>query len=144
MFSRSCQYALQAILYINLHSNNGKAVGLKQIAGSQDIPIHFLSKILQVLVKHKILNSTKGPNGGFALLLPPNKLHLLKIVEISDGLDIFDQCGIGLKKCSDETPCPIHFDYKVVKAKIKNLLSKKTLTGLTKDLKQGKSIVTYK
>lgn len=144
MFSRSCEYALQSILYITLHSRNGKAVGLKEISKSQKIPLHFLSKILQQLVKHKTLNSTKGPNGGFSLNISPHKLRLIRIVELIDGLDIFDRCGIGLKKCSDKTPCPIHFDYKVVKEKIRSLLTEKTLSELCDDLDKGQSIVTYK
>ena len=144
MFSKSCQYALQAILYIALHSKNQSAIGLKDIAGSQKIPIHFLSKILQNLVKHKILTSTKGPNGGFTLNKSPDRLKLIKIVEIVDGLDIFDLCGIGLKACSDKTPCPIHFEYKMVKNKTKELLSSKTLTQLCQDVENGQSIVTYK
>ncbi|MDA0195611.1 MAG: Rrf2 family transcriptional regulator [Bacteroidetes bacterium] len=144
MFSKSCQYALQAILYITLHSKNGSTVGLKEIAASQKIPIHFLSKILQNLVKHKILASTKGPNGGFVLNKSPNRLKLIKIVEITDGLDIFDLCGIGLKVCSDDTPCPIHFEYKVVKNKTKELLNTKTVSELCEDVEKGQSIVTYK
>jgi len=144
MFSRSCEYALQAILYITLHSQNGNSVGLKQISKSQKVPLHFLSKILQQLVKHKILKSVKGPNGGFSLNASPAKLRLIKIVQIIDGLDMFDRCGIGLKKCSDETPCPIHFEYKKVKEKIRSVLTEKTLIELVQDVEKGQSIVTYK
>ena len=144
MFSRSCEYALQAILYISLHSQNGNSVGLKQISKSQKVPLHFLSKILQQLVKRKILKSVKGPNGGFSLNTSPSKLRLIKIVDIIDGLDMFDRCGIGLKKCSDATPCPIHFEYKIVKEKIKSVLTDKTLSELSQDVKEGQSIVTYK
>ncbi|TDI69139.1 MAG: Rrf2 family transcriptional regulator [Bacteroidetes bacterium] len=144
MFSRSCEYALQSILYITLHSKNGKAVGLKQISDSQKIPLHFLSKILQQLVKGKVLNSIKGPNGGFALNVSPNRLRLIKVVELIDGLDIFDRCGIGLKKCSDKTPCPIHFDFKVVKEKIRQVLTEKTLSELCDDVDKGLSIVSFR
>ena len=144
MFSRTCQYALQAILYISLHSKDQSAVGLRKIAESQEIPIHFLSKILQNLVRHKILVSTKGLNGGFALNKSPNRLKLIKIVEVIDGLDIFDRCGIGLKACSDKTPCPIHFEYKEVKNKTRELLNSKTISQLCEDVKNGQSIVTYK
>ncbi|MDN5216620.1 Rrf2 family transcriptional regulator [Fulvivirgaceae bacterium BMA12] len=144
MFSKSCEYALRSILYITLHTKNDQAVGLKQISASQDIPLHFLSKILQQLVKHKMLNSVKGPNGGFSLNMPPNELRLIKVVELIDGLDILDRCGIGLKQCSDKTPCPIHFDYKIVKEKIRHLLNEKTLLELCQDVEEGKSIVSYK
>jgi len=145
MFSRTCQYALQAVLYIALHTRNngGRMIGLKEISASQDIPLHFLSKILQILVKNKILTSTKGPSGGFALNISSDNLTLLEIVQVIDGLDIFDRCGIGMKICSDKAPCPIHQDYKIVKNKIRSLLEKKTLSELCEDVQRGKSIVTY-
>jgi len=144
MFSRSCEYALQSILYITLHSKNGNAIGLKQISKSQKVPLHFLGKVLQQLVKHKILNSVKGPNGGFTLNIAPDKLRLMQIVDTIDGLAIFERCGIGLKKCSDNTPCPIHFEYKKVKDRIRNFLTDKTLAELCQDVEEGQSIVTYK
>jgi DNA-binding IscR family transcriptional regulator len=68
----------------------------------------------------------------------------MKIVETIDGSDIFDRCGIGLRKCSDQTPCPIHFQYKIVKEKIRDLLTEKTLAELCQDVENGQSIVTYK
>lgn len=144
MFSKSCEYALQSILFIAIHSKGGTSIGLKEISESQNIPLHFLSKILQQLVKHGILKSTKGPNGGFSLNVSPKKIRLIRIVEVIDGLNMFDNCGIGLKRCSDHTPCPIHFEYKIVKEKIKQLLSHKTLLELSEDVERGESIVTYR
>jgi Rrf2 family protein len=143
MFSKSCQYALQAVLYIALHGQEGLAVKIKEISKTQNIPIHFLGKVLQVLVKHKILESLKGPTGGFVLSNENRKLTLLEIVKVIDGLDIFNQCGIGLKTCSDSQPCPIHSDYKIVKEKIKSLLDTKTIDELCHDVKEGKSIVSF-
>lgn len=143
MFSRTCQYALQAVLYISLHGKEGSAVKSQEIADSQNIPPHFLGKILQTLVKYNVLKSIKGPTGGFILNEGQEKLTMLEIVRIIDGFDIFDQCGIGLKACSDENPCPIHNDYKVVKNKIRQLLSRKTITTLCKDVENGKSIVSF-
>lgn len=143
MFTKSCEYALQAILYIALHSKDGKCVGLKEISKSQQIPHHFLSKILQQLVRHRILTSVKGPNGGFALLKSPEKVTLLSIVQIIDGHEIFDRCGIGLRSCQDKNPCPIHFEFKNVKQRIKDTLSHKTLSELADDVKNGHAIVSY-
>jgi Rrf2 family protein len=144
MFSKSCQYALQSILYIVLHNKDARLVGLNEISESQKIPRHFLSKILQQLVKAKVLNSAKGPNGGFSMNKSPEKLNLMTVVKIVDGFEIFDRCGIGLKTCSDKNPCPIHFSYKEVKQRIKDLLSEKTLSELGEDVLKGKSIVSYR
>lgn len=142
MFSKSCQYALQAVLYIGITIKEQKAVGLKAIAESQKIPQHFLSKILQELVKKKVLKSIKGPHGGFAFVKPTNKLYLSQVVEIMDGTDLFDRCGLGLKKCSDQSPCPIHAKFKLVKADIKELLTTKSVAELSEDVNQGQAIIS--
>ena len=96
------------------------------------------------MVRNNILVSIKGPNGGFSLKANPNKLYLKDIVEITDGMEIFDRCGIGLKACSDSSPCPIHFEYKIVKEKIKDLLQTKSVSNLIKDIEAGKSIVAFR
>ena len=142
MFSTSCHYALQAMIFIALHASEDENIGLKRIADEQDIPKHFLSKILQLLVKHKLLVSMKGPTGGFNLNQPAEKIALIEIIEAIDGLDIFNQCGIGFKRCNDEHPCPIHQDYKKVRNQVEDLFRHKTLKELVQDVENGDSIVS--
>lgn len=142
MFSTSCDYGLQAMLYLALQYSDDDNIDLNSIVEKLDIPKHYLSKILQVLVKHKLLVSMKGPNGGFRLNRPPSEITLIEIIEAIDGLDIFNECGIGFKKCNDDHPCPIHHEYKEIRNKIQTLFEKKTLEELTRDVKSGESIVT--
>lgn len=142
MFSTSCHYGLQATLFIAFKYEKGKNVELTEIAKKQDIPKHFLSKILQMLVKQKLLKSMKGPTGGFSLTRPPDQIRLIEVVDAIDGMDIFTQCGIGFKQCSDENPCPIHHDYKGVRDKVRELFENKSFAELIEDVKEGNSIIT--
>lgn len=143
MFSKSCQYALQAVLYIALYGSKESPAPLKAIAKSQDIPLHFLGKIMQNLSRSKILASVPGPRGGFYLAQPAADLHLIRIVEVINGLDIITQCGIGFKKCSDTHPCPLHEEFKAVKVKIKELLTQKSLAELCDDVVHERSFVSF-
>jgi len=140
MFSASCHYGLQAMFYIALHSSEHKNVELNEIAVNQEIPKHFLSKILQLLVKHKLLLSMRGPNGGFRLSREPKEIALVEIVEAIDGLDIFRQCGIGFRKCDDHEPCQIHDEYKASRERMFHLFQNKTLEALTEEVKNGDSL----
>src|SRR5512133_3225431 len=141
-FSRSCEYALQATLYLAVrHAAGSGVVSLQEIADSQDIPSHFLSKILQTLVRHDLLTSQKGPGGGFSLRRSPETVTLLDIVSVIDGLGMFDRCGIGLRACSDENPCPVHHDYKVIKNRVRQVLTHKTLAELCRDVERGTAII---
>lgn len=142
MFSTSCHYGLQGMLYIAMHASDQKNIDLKQIASDQNIPKHFLSKILQQLVKNNLLYSMKGPTGGFKLSRPPEEITLIEIIDAIDGLGVFKQCGIGFKKCNDNNPCPIHHEYKKVREQVETLFKSKTLLELTEDVERGDSIIS--
>jgi Rrf2 family iron-sulfur cluster assembly transcriptional regulator len=141
MFSTSCHYGLQGILHIAYHHDEDRNIDLKQIAEEQNIPKHFLSKILQILVKKNLLVSTKGPSGGFRLKREPEEISLIEIIDAIDGMDVFTKCGIGFKQCNDDNPCPIHEDYKKVRKQVQLLFENKNLAELVEDSKQGKSII---
>lgn len=144
MFSKSCQYGLQAMIYIALHGKDNTRIGLQEIASHQQIPYHFLSKILQLLVKHKYLGSLKGKNGGFYLLKSPKQINLLDIVIAFDGTELWDRCGFGLKMCSDKNPCPMHHDFKKVKVSMKQILKEKSLLKLCEEIRNNKTLLILK
>lgn len=140
MFSASCHYGLQAMFYIACHSSQKKNVELSEIAAEQNIPKHFLSKILQSLVKQKLLVSMKGPTGGFKLSRPADSIHIVDVVEAIDGLDIFTQCGIEHKECDENDPCPIHDEYHRIREEVFHLFKTKTLETMAEDLRNGNSL----
>ena len=82
--SRSAGYALLAVGYIAQHE--GQNVVLSQeISIKCDIPLEYLLKILQQLVRANVLHSKRGPHGGFSLAKSPNKISVLQIIEAVDG-----------------------------------------------------------
>lgn len=119
-------------------------VGLKEIAEALELPPHFLSKILQLLVRHKLLNSSRGSKGGFMLEKAASTISLLDVVAAVDGMDMFDNCVLGMKECSDARPCPIHNQYKPVKEDFLRVLSQKSLEQLAKDINSGKVFLIHK
>jgi Rrf2 family protein len=82
--SRSTGYALLAVGYIAQHKNK-KIILSQDISKKYDIPLEYLLKILQHLVRANVLNSKRGPHGGYSLAKPPNKITVLQIVEAVDG-----------------------------------------------------------
>lgn len=132
------------MIYIALKGNGDTHVGLQEIAAHQKIPPHFLSKILQLLVRHGYLGSTKGKHGGFYLTKSPRQVNLLEIAVAIDGNEFWDKCGLGLKMCSDKRPCPIHNDFKKVKAKIKESLKKRSLSEVCEEIRDNKTLLVLK
>ena len=110
MFSKTCKYAIRAILYLAIHTDEENKVGVDEIANGLDIPKHFLAKILQQLTRHNLASSTKGRNGGFYLSEENKDASLLPVITSIDGPDTFSSCMLGLPTCSEENPCTLHHD----------------------------------
>lgn len=112
MLSNTCKYAIRALIYLANYAEKEKKIGIKKISEDLKIPSPFLGKILQSLAREKILSSTKGPNGGFALGHKPEDISLFDIVVHVDGEKYFNNCIIRLEPCSCYTEeistCPVH------------------------------------
>jgi Rrf2 family protein len=133
MLSNTCKYAIRSVIYLAVNAGSAKKIGIKKISEDLKIPTPFLGKILQNLAKQKLLSSTKGPHGGFGMGKKAEDIYLIDIVEIVDGLDMFNNCIIGMSPCSLNTenkPCPIHFQFESLRKEIQNLFSEKTIAEL--------------
>jgi Rrf2 family transcriptional regulator, iron-sulfur cluster assembly transcription factor len=144
MLSNSCRYGIRAVIYIASHSSVDNMIGIKQISADLDLPTPFLAKILQQLARQKILNSSKGPHGGFSLLKDPRNITLLDVVNTIDGYDTFTNCIMHKGTCegvaSEKKICPLHDDYEKTRADLIKLFSKKTIYELVKKADSSESI----
>lgn len=136
MFSKSCEYGIKAMIFIAQQSQKKQRVALKEIANAIDSPEAFTAKILQALARNNIIVSMKGANGGYEVDL--NKpITLLAIVTAIDGDKIYNGCALGLRECGDDKPCPMHHEFKVIRANLKQTLQNTSLYQLTQGLNDG-------
>src|SRR5690349_19722009 len=133
IYSRSAEYAIRAFVHL-ARVPDGKYAMVKNVAEQENIPGHFLAKILQQLARKGLLRSSKGPTGGFALRVDPDQIRLIDIVEALDGLAPYQQCAAGLSECSDAMPCPLHDRWSQLRARIIDYLEQNTITDLAKAL----------
>ena len=144
MFSKSCEYAIKAMIFVAQKSKDEVRVGVKEIAKGIDAPEHFIAKILQDLGKKKLVNSVKGPNGGFYMDKLNLKSSIYDIVIAIDGDGIYKDCVIGLKACSEKNPCPVHFEYKEIKKNLIEMLEQNTIGDFNDKLDTGKFFLKNK
>ena len=137
MFSKSCEYAIKAMIFVAQKSKDEVRVGVKDITKGIDAPEHFIAKILQDLVKKKLVNSVKGPNGGFYMDKLNLKSSIADIVRAIDGDGFNTNCVIGLKACSEKNPCPVHFEYKEIKKNLITMLEGNTIADFKEKLDSG-------
>ena len=141
MFSKTFGYALRALVFISIYGGEGAKVGLEQISKELDIPHHFLGKIMQALVRQGILDSIKGPNGGFYSNAQTAGTPLLDLLILIDGSLILDQCALGIKRCDAAHPCPLHEDFATCRNGMLQAMSTKTVGTLAEDVKAGNSFL---
>lgn len=137
MFSKTCEYAIKALIFIAQKADNERKVGIRDVAEGIDSPEHFIAKILQTLSKRGFVNSSKGPNGGFYMDENTLEVTLADVVKEIDGDKILYGCGIGLKQCSETHPCPIHNDFKVIREQIVEMLEKSKIRMFIENLEQN-------
>ncbi len=128
LYSKSCEYSFRALTHIALHGD--KFCMAKNIAKGENIPLYFLAKLLQDLVKFGLLRSFKGPTGGFMLAKPASKIALYDVMQLIDHENLEERCAVGLYGCSDNTPCPIHESWKGLREQILTYLRSTTIEDL--------------
>ncbi|MEP1085270.1 MAG: Rrf2 family transcriptional regulator [Algoriphagus sp.] len=140
MFSKACEYAIKAIIYIASQSMQGRRVKIGEVVEHIDSPEAFTAKIVGALVKENIVQSVTGPYGGFYIdRHRMDQIMMIDIVSAIDGDSIFNGCGLGLKECDDEQPCPMHNKFVQIRADLKSMLNSTSILELAQGLETGKS-----
>lgn len=137
ILSRTSQYAIQALIYIATRAP-GEPVLNRQIAEHLGVPTAYLAKIMQSLCRGNLLYSYRGRQGGFCLREDGEKIDLMQIITLIEGVGFTEDCVLGLKICGDETACPVHTKWKPIKEKIVALLHEQTLDRLSTAVISGK------
>jgi Rrf2 family iron-sulfur cluster assembly transcriptional regulator len=143
MFSKACKYAINAMIYVATLPEGQERSGLKEISKAINSPEAFTAKILQELVKVDLLHSIKGPNGGFFLQRDTNQIFLSEIVQAIDGDIIFTGCALGMEKCSEDHPCPVHHKFKAVRDHLTGMLMTTSLKDVADRVNIGVSFLKY-
>ena len=138
MFSKATEYAIRATIFLAQKSSEENKLGIDEIAKAIDSPKPFTAKILQLLTKNnQVVSSVRGPHGGFYLSAKAKKLSVRAILQAMGEDGIFEKCVMGLKLCSENKPCPMHAQYKPIKAALLSLFTTKTIQQLADEIKEG-------
>lgn len=97
--SEAASIAIHSMAYI---ANAKELVSAQTIATQTAFSRNHLAKVLQILVKNNYLNSTRGPKGGFTLKKQADKINLLEIYELMEGVLKVDECQRDTGVCPFE------------------------------------------
>ena len=84
--TKATAYAIIGAVEVARQYGEGSSpVLVAEIASTYDLPTAYFSKVMSLLAKARILQSDRGPKGGFRLSRPPNKITLFEIYEAVEG-----------------------------------------------------------
>lgn len=137
MLSLTCKTGIKAVIYLASKFDAGVKASIKEIAEFINASEHTVGKLLQTLVKEQVICSVKGPNGGFYITEKQMRQPIINIIVAIDGENLFEECGLGLSKCSASHPCPLHNDYKIIRDRFKQMCQAKNVSDLRETVKDG-------
>ncbi len=105
MISQTAEYALRAV--IHMAKCRESSLSTRQIADATEVPIAYLSKVLQSLTKAGVIHSHRGLKGGFSLVKPPEDITVYDVINAVDPMKRIESCP--LKNTSHgKNLCPLH------------------------------------
>lgn len=127
-----------------MYADVNNKIGAKVIAEDLQVSQPFLAKLLKELSGKGVILSNKGPGGGYFLSEENKENTLWDIIScISDG-NKFDECFLGLVKCNNDNPCPLHYAVVPFKKKILSDFQQKTIHAVVEEVKQNGTAITLR
>lgn len=135
MLSRKTKYALKALIALARSEGTGP-VRIQDLAAAESIPRKFLELILVQLRNAGILQSAKGPGGGYMLARPPERVTVGQVVRLFDGPLALLPCAsqtayARCTDCPDEDACRVRWMMLQVREATATLLDQTTLATLS-------------
>ena len=134
IFSKKCEYALRSLVYL---AQSSPVCGARQISRSQNVPYHFIGKVLHELKGKGLVKSVRGAGGGFALARAADGISLIEVVLALECDDVLDKCIYGFAECSESHHCPLHEGWKPIRDSINVYLTNHTIGDLAKPAAAG-------
>jgi Rrf2 family protein len=129
--TREGDYGIRSVLYLARQPFD-KVSFVNEISEGYKIPRSFLAKILQKLVKAKIVRSYRGVKGGFSLVKHAREITVLDVLTAIEGKIAINLCLVDKKKCNFSKHCPTYFLWATVQSKIVETLKKTNFEDLAR------------
>jgi Rrf2 family iron-sulfur cluster assembly transcriptional regulator len=131
------RYALRASLALAKMGKSGNLVSIHSLSEEEQISSVFLEQIFFKLKKAGLVQSVRGPGGGFSFAKPLDKLTVKEILDAAGEELEAGPCDKHLEVCTKTSSCISHSVWLSISDLINNYLSSLTLAGLLE--RAGKS-----
>jgi Rrf2 family transcriptional regulator, iron-sulfur cluster assembly transcription factor len=130
--TRAGEYAVRCMMYLCC-LGVGNTGSRKEIAQAMDIPAQFLGKIAQQLARAGYIEIVQGPKGGFRLIVPPEEVTLLGVVEAVIGEIYLNDCLMRPESCFRSPTCTVYGVWETARRQLRQTLEQTTFAGLLEE-----------
>ncbi len=129
--TREGDYGIRSVLYLARQPFK-KISFVNEISEEYKIPRSFLAKILQKLVKAKIVRSYRGVKGGFSLAKQSRDISVLNVLEAIEGKVALNVCLADKKQCNFSRHCPVSAVWATAQSKVVEVLNKSNFEDMAR------------
>jgi len=122
------RFAVTAMMDLALRGDDGP-VALASVSDRQKISLSYLEQLFGKLRRHKLVDSVRGPGGGYCIARPLNQVTVADIIRAVDEQLDATQCG-GRENCHDEHRCMTHDLWSTLNSKMYDYLASVSLAEL--------------
>jgi len=141
VFNKETEYAIRALVYVQVCNSEGHRPGIAEIAGQIDAPHFYTGKIMQRLVRQGFVESQKGKGGGFYFDRSKPDLSMKQLIIATQGDSLFCGCGFGLKQCDENNPCPLHNKFAPIRNALNKLVTEENVQSLAQKTMRGEEML---
>jgi Rrf2 family protein len=136
--TRGTDYAVRVMIHL-AGLPPGSRVRQSQLSQASDVSGHFLSKVLQQLVRSRLVRSQRGSGGGYALAVPAASVSLRDVVEAIEGPVRLNLCLMEGPSCGRKSWCPAHLVWAEAQASVLNILGAASMARLASQVREEKN-----
>jgi Rrf2 family protein len=128
LINKDTDYAVRALMV--MAGNGGNYMSAKAIASAQKIPYYFLRRVLQPLIKKRMVISREGTAGGVKLAVDPGKIRVIDLIRIYHENFELSKCMFRGKPCSNRPACVLRKEVLIIEAELISKFEKLTIKKL--------------
>src|SRR5689334_6788975 len=137
--SKKADYALLAMRH--LAASPDRNMSARELAEAYDIPLELLAKVLQKLVRARLLESHQGIKGGYGLARPPASMSVADVIQAVDGPFTVTACSEVDHSCEQYAKCNIRDPLWRIKDRIVSALGATSVAELAADMPVARTVV---
>lgn len=131
--SKKADYALMAMKHLAMRQESGASSSAREIAEAYDIPLELLAKVLQKLVRARLLVSVQGTRGGYRLGRAPQMIPVADVIQAVDGPVTVTACSADDHQCDQYSKCSIRDPLWKIRGRILEALTTVSVAELAVD-----------